>query len=340
MLAAQSYLSEGPVNWQILEQDLQEMGVGSCSSFASCAYSTCTDPSWDDYDCHDNLCYHGRADAACAEAPNGFNLTDGAICLHGMRSFKCGAGAASVFVDYQKVPSNIIVAMLSSRPFRFGTPVICLYIYGLAVGHGITAKVLGSNFMVKWLAPAAYPLYLFHWPLFSYWSLLRDFLGVKRVDLEKAGNGAFGITPWWEFLMFLPVITALALFVAHVLNSYATVLFMNLFDHLYCCCTCVCGRQGRLMDEGGQNALFTILDVVSGLTGADVDGTTLISHLGLDSFGASALVGILGSRVPDVHLKAADVYELETVGDIAALIERRRCENNGKVVGSPVQSEV
>merc|ERR1711865_247128 len=102
-----------------------------------------------------------------------------------------------------------------------------------------------------------------------------------------------------EVLLFVPLLTALALLVAHVLNSHATVVFINLFDYLYCCCPCICGVQGRLADEGGQNALFTILDVVSGLTGADVDGATLISQLGLDSFGASALMGILGSRLPD-----------------------------------------
>jgi acyl carrier protein len=198
------------------------------------------------------------------------------------------------------------------------------------------------------MAPAAYPLYLFHFPLAQYWVLLREELNIEtnaldRSDYNPADPNAFSYFPlaWWEFLLFVPLATALALFVAHVLNARVTAMFMNNFNTLYSCCSCVCGSQeGSLVEAGAQNALFTILDVVSGLTGADADGTTPITQLGLDSFGASALVGILRSRVPDVPIKVADVYALETVGDIASLIERTRGENNKKIVGSPVLSEV
>merc|ERR1719401_1331695 len=38
---------------------------------------------------------------------------------------------------------------------------LCFWIYGLAVGKGFTAKILGSNFMVQYLSPAAYSVYLF-----------------------------------------------------------------------------------------------------------------------------------------------------------------------------------
>merc|ERR1712166_438880 len=113
----------------------------------------------------------------------------------------------------------------------------------------------GSKLMVKWMAPAAYPLYLFHWPLALYWGMTRDGLNIQLP--EKSGEPLMPMA-WWEALLFVPVVTALALFVAHVLNSHATILFMNVFDYIYCCCPCVCGLQSRLMDEGGQNALFTI----------------------------------------------------------------------------------
>ena len=44
---------------------------------------------------------------------------------------------------------------------------------------------------------------------------------------------------------------------------------------------------------------------------------------GLDSFGASALVGLLRCRLTNLRLSALDVHACATVGDLALLIDDR-----------------
>merc|ERR1719210_2449064 len=118
----------------------------------------------------------------------------------------------------------------------------------------------------------------------------------------------------WEF----PFFTALNSFVAWYVTTYwterATQSFQSMFNCLYCCCCCFCtgvGCGGGDEAGGEGDTLLLVADAVSDLTGADVDATSKITEIGLDSFGSGALVGVLKARIPDLPLTAVDVSNME-----------------------------
>jgi len=60
---------------------------------------------------------------------------------------------------------------------------------------------------------------------------------------------------------------------------------------------------------------------VKGLSGAVVDETTLIADCGLDSFGTSALVGVLKPTFRRLTLTPLEMYRLRTIGDLVERID-------------------
>lgn len=213
-------------------------------------------------------------------------------------------------------------AAVWSRPLRACVPVLCVWIYGLAVGDGFTAKLTGHPFMVKYLSPAAYAMYLFHMPTAIYWDIL----------VRGGGGDPYAMGPA-HFVAVTLVTIGIALLVTHKLNAPATTLYQRMFPNLYqkCCCSCECcrcGCQGACFGLPKQEVEITggtlakLVSVIAGLSGAEVDGMTPLTEIGLDSFGASALVGVLRAKIQGLQLTAADVYALETVGDLAAFINK------------------
>ena len=71
----------------------------------------------------------------------------------------------------------------------------------------------------------------------------------------------------------------------------------------------------------GAGTLETVVRAISDLSGAEVDGSTKLTHCGLDSFGASSLVGLLRARIPGLRLQAKHVYNIETVQELVGLID-------------------
>lgn len=54
---------------------------------------------------------------------------------------------------------------------RLLAPVGFLWFWGLAVGTGCTARLLSLPFVVEWLAPASYNMFLFHQPIAEWYYL-------------------------------------------------------------------------------------------------------------------------------------------------------------------------
>jgi len=81
------------------------------------------------------------------------------------------------------------------------------------------------------------------------------------------------------------------------------------------------------------STLLKIADAIKGLTGADVDATTPLMECGLDSFGTSALVGILRPKFPGVSINPLQVYDLGTVGALADTIDAQLCAEGSTCEG-------
>jgi hypothetical protein len=54
---------------------------------------------------------------------------------------------------------------------RLLAPVGFLWFWGLAVGTGYTARLFSLPFVVEWLAPASYNMFLFHQPIAEWYYL-------------------------------------------------------------------------------------------------------------------------------------------------------------------------
>ena len=54
---------------------------------------------------------------------------------------------------------------------RVGVPFFAVWIYGLSVGEGYFAALCRNRFLVHYLSPASYSIYLLHQPVFEWYSL-------------------------------------------------------------------------------------------------------------------------------------------------------------------------
>merc|ERR1712060_411492 len=146
---------------------------------------------------------------------------------------------------------------------------LCLWLYGLATGKGVTARIFGYKF-------------------------------------TRSNPELLTAMPWWQFLIFIPVATGFSYIIAVYVNEHITKWYEKVFNYVYCCCPCCCSGVGCNDNsiEEIKDTLVTIHECINDLTGADADATTPLSMIGLDSFGAGALVGVVVGKIPGVRLRA------------------------------------
>jgi acyl carrier protein len=212
---------------------------------------------------------------------------------------------------FRAVPLYSQISILWAKPSRWHIPLFCCWLYGLATGRGVTASILGNHVMVKYLSPASYGMYLMHFELYFSCFFAKDIL-------QGAPAHSMG---YFEYFLFNVFCVVVGLFMSHVVNDKATAIFERIFDKVYFCCPCYrcCCELGEV--EEGSDSLAKIARAIADLTGSDVTASTPLSECGLDSFGASSLVGVLKARLPGLRLQPRHVYELETVGELARFID-------------------
>ena len=201
----------------------------------------------------------------------------------------------------------------SARPSMVA---LLVWIYALATGQGLVARCLRSGFLLKYLAPASYAMFLFHFPLAVYVCLLFPSANVWYEDTQR--NGVYiGLGHWWLYFAIAPLTVLVAMLAQHVLNDPLTAGFLRCLESCGCC-------GGSAAPGTEETTLGCVVQCIHGLSGAEVDGGWLLADCGLDSFGTAALLGVLRARIPDVRLTAVQIYQLETVGELAERIDRDR----------------
>merc|ERR1712060_225961 len=226
---------------------------------------------------------------------------------------------------------NPIWGMVVSYAWPLACPLLCIWVYGLATGQGAVAKFFARPFMSNTLSAATYGMFLFHMPLayawlFVKWAIVPP-IPSDPWDPNLGHNaGKLPITAS-EFPFYVAFVIGFSWYVTTYWSEKLTAWFQKIFNCAYCCCCCLCSGVGILCwkpeeEETEQGTFHIVLDSISNLTGADADATSKLDDIGLDSFGAGALVGLLVDRIPGLKLRAVDVYALETVGDLALFIDK------------------
>jgi len=186
-------------------------------------------------------------------------------------------------------------------------PFLCVCMYGLAIGDGMVARVLSTKLVVKYLSPAAYAVYLFQTPVIYGWRLL-----------VRHRSSGVGLNDWMDFLGVLTITVTLGLFLVHKVNDRLTSAFLRVFDWL--CRRLCCGCLSSTMET--KTNMEKIQEAVKGLTGADVQPETLILECGFDSFGSSALLGLLRPMFAGLTLTPLELYRLGTFSELLERIEQ------------------
>ena len=211
---------------------------------------------------------------------------------------------------------------------RMGTPLAMLWIYGLAQGHGVTAKLMSLQPLL-WISPFTYHLYLLHVPVARfYWLVTRkDSLSIRQFWYPSTPSYPIPIM-WWEVIVLICICLILGVaieqFITPVLQPH-TVRWGNW----------ICEKisvffqpaesstdESRFEKHNVSSTEDLIKDKVKGLTGASsVTRDTKLSDLGLDSLGTTALLSIIRSATPLAEkLTVEALVELETFGELVDFI--------------------
>ena len=133
--------------------------------------------------------------------------------------------------------------------------------------------------------------------------------------------------------MIIAVCVLLAMILDRVviqwLSTYtikAGIAIVRFFARFCCCCCCSEAVKTSRVGNGGDGSESTLQQVqklIKGLTGGNqlVDGTTSLRDIGLDSLGATALLGTLRASLPSARaLTLRQLAACETVNDLVAIL--------------------
>lgn len=225
---------------------------------------------------------------------------------------------------YSSIPGLILADV------RMAIPFVALWVYGLAIGHGITAWFFSLPFVIKHLAPLSYPLYLFHLPVAYYAFYITRGVSLSSQDavwLKYQGMRPANLA-WYALFICIVISLALGWLYNRFLNSHLIPPTTRAFRFVFRLFTCRCGNasvdvEGH--DAGGAaqgGTLALVQATIRKLSGADVTAQSRLDEIGLDSLGATALCGALRSSVPAaVKLRPVDIFGLTTIDDLVRAID-------------------
>ena len=223
-------------------------------------------------------------------------------------------------------PDFVVDSKFETRAFAFFlsraiSPVSFIWLYGLAVGRGLTAKIFSHNLILSWLAPASYNVYLFH-QLVAEWY----YLATRGVwwNMPKSYYWFSGIAlpvEWWEYIIVLGLTVLLSLALEFQVNS-VLVEFCTLFVQR------VVGSNEGLdynLSKSGENdsPLEVISSIIRAVTGANVKPENSLTECGLSSMTTLVLVAKIKQHYKILMITARDIVRLKTVGELVEFVSSR-----------------
>jgi acyl carrier protein len=218
---------------------------------------------------------------------------------------------------------------------RIATPLVLLWLYGMAYGHGLTARIM-KTFILQRLAHLAYPLYLLHVPIGRYYWYITRGPEAEHWWLDAAG---FPIPlDWYEVILVILIGLVLGHFLDRYLVPYLSKYtvsfgvttcqfiarrFIGCLRRNCCCCTPPPTDIGAMDEQPIRTNLDKVQKLVEDLTGSGkINRATHLKDLGLDSLGATALLGIIKASIPTAQsLTTAKLIAMTTVGELVEFLD-------------------
>lgn len=206
--------------------------------------------------------------------------------------------------------------LLESRMYcgvipRLAVPMISIYLYGLAVGRGCTARLCRNRILVEYLAPASYAMYLLHQPVFEWYSVIT--VGTwwsQRKRFEWFSPDPLRIN-WYETILVIILTVIFSMIVTHLINFYLMGKWLAFVRWATC-------RRRR---HDNTDSVASVCAAIEDLAGVNVSAADKLQDTGLASLGVSALVSVLNNAWPQLNLKPAALLNCTTVQDIANIID-------------------
>jgi hypothetical protein len=198
---------------------------------------------------------------------------------------------------------------------RLMVPILSVYIYGLAVGRGITARICCNEFLVRKLAPASYSMYLLHQPVFEWYSLATRGQWWSR----RKRFAWFSPDPvecdWREAVIIIALTVTFSVVVTELTNRHVMGRWLAFVRFV------TCRRRSRRV----RTSMELVMAALEDLTGMLPSPADRLQDTGLASLGITVLVSTLAAM--DQQMKALDLATLlgcETVQDLADAVESCR----------------
>ena len=226
-------------------------------------------------------------------------------------------------------------SLLESRMYcgvipRVFVPFFALWIYGLSVGRGYFAALCKNEFLVRYLSPASYSVYLLHQPVFEWYSLaVKGEMWSQNKPFEWFSPDPI-VLDSWEAALVVFITVLFSLIVQHVTDVYLMGHWLSLVRYFT--------SDGEVSED--ESAEEVVISAIEDIAGARVKPEDNINDTGLASLGTTSLVSILRSRDSRVKVTPAELISCITVQDIIDLVETSRKLNAGAKVAPATAGEI
>lgn len=203
---------------------------------------------------------------------------------------------------------------------RLCSPICFIWLYGLAVGKGVTANILANDIVVVYLAPASYNIYLFHQFVYEwYWFFTRNYWWSKPKSFFWFSPLPTPV-PYWEFFIVLFITVGLSLVLEHKVNTHLVTWFANLAQRF-------CGKDTfiihGIMDEDVESVVKSVIADVTGVDPMSIKPSSTLMETGCSSMTCPIILSKMKRHYKFLSLSYRDLFQVETIEDLAKLVKRR-----------------
>jgi len=207
-----------------------------------------------------------------------------------------------------------IAARLWSNLYpRLLAPVTVLWVYCIATGEGMFAKLCRWPFLVDVLSPHSYNCFLFQQIVGQwYYAITRG----KWWNWWNYRKTQYHFSPyacpveWYEIFYLI----GLTVCFSHMM----TMIEVPLTEAFNAVKNKALGISNNVAD---RPVIDVVCSVVEDMTGLEVEPDWLLEECGLASIGVPVLAGLLAKKYNNISVPITDLIEAETIAEVALIIE-------------------